>query len=300
MLRNTIKLIALLLAFASSSAMADLRVLSCEPEWTSLLEELSDGSLNIYTATNAYQDAHYIDARPSLIARASRADLLVCTGADLEVGWLPILLRNTGNGDIRPGAAGHFMATDHVQLLEIPEYVDRSMGDIHAAGNPHIHLDPRRLLKVAEVLSQRLQQLDADNVDVYQRRYADFAQRWQAAIARWEELAQPLRGKSLVTHHRSWVYFRDWLGIKLSDNLEPKPGVSPSAAHLASLVNKVKAEKPIAIIRSAYAPERASKWLEKRSGIKAIRMPYTVGGEGADDLFQLFEQSIQLLVDAAS
>ena len=158
-------------------AQATLKVFTCEPEWASLAEELGGDLVDVTSATQAMQDPHYIQARPSLIARVRKADLLVCTGAGLEAGWLPVLLRKGNNPRILAGKPGHLMATDHVPMKEIPTVVDRSMGDIHASGNPHIQTDPHNIARVAEVLEQRLVQLDSANREEYQGRYADYRQR---------------------------------------------------------------------------------------------------------------------------
>ena len=148
-------LTALLLFGMTLSARATVSVLACEPEWGALTQELGGEKVSIYSATTALQDPHRIQARPSLIARARSADLLVCTGSDLEVGWLPILLRQSGNANIQPGKPGNFEAASYVRKLEIPTRLDRAEGDVHAGGNPHIQTDPRNFLPVADALAQQ-------------------------------------------------------------------------------------------------------------------------------------------------
>ena len=192
------KLFVALLVAASSwltaPAHAALRVLACEPEWGALVQELGGPLVDVSVATTALQDPHQIQARPSLIARARNADLLVCTGAELEVGWLPVLLQQSGNAKIQPGQPGNFAAADVVRKLDVPAQVDRSQGDVHAAGNPHIQTDPRNIARVATALTARLQQLDAGNAGAYADRAKDFQQRWQQAMARWAAKAAPLQG----------------------------------------------------------------------------------------------------------
>jgi zinc/manganese transport system substrate-binding protein len=281
-------------------AQAALEVLACEPEWASLTQELAGELAKVSSATTARQDPHRIEARPALLARARRADLLVCTGADLEVGWLPLLQRESGNARIQPGRPGYFEAASVVPLREKPATVDRAMGDVHAAGNPHIHLDPRNLLRVAEALAARLAALDPANAGRYAARERDFAARLQAAIARWEKEGAGLKGVAVLAHHKNWSYLAAWLGLRVLGDLEPKPGIEPSAVHLAQLLEKLKAEPAKMVLRTPYQPPRGSEWIAARTGTRAVELPYTVGGsERARDLFGLFDDMLARLAEAA-
>src|SRR5436309_3117629 len=182
------------LALPALTSMAALNILACEPEWAALAQELGGDKVKMSSTTTAQQDPHRIEARPSLIARARSADLLACTGLELEVGWLPILLQQSGNPKIAPGQPSYFEAGPLVQRLEVPTRLDRSEGDIHPGGNPHVQLDPRNIARVAEALSKRLAQLDAANASFYQTRLNEFSTKWSAAIAKWEQQAAPLKG----------------------------------------------------------------------------------------------------------
>ena len=231
------RLIAVLLtSFFSSSVWSGLQVFTCEPEWAALAKELGGERLDIYSATTAQQDPHHIQARPSLIARTRQADLLICSGAELEIGWLPLLLQKSANPKIQPGQPGHFMAAEQVSRLGMLAQVDRSMGDVHASGNPHVHLDPQRLLIIAERLAKRLAQIDGDNADFYQQRLADFHQRLALANQRWQGAIERLKDKHIIVHHDSWIYLTHWLHMHTVATLEPKPGLPPSSMHLAELV----------------------------------------------------------------
>src|SRR4051812_37217086 len=176
---------ALTLAVFAAPAHAALRVLACEPEWAALTQELGGNLVDVASATTAAQDPHQVQARPGLIARVRNADLVVCTGAELEVGWLPVLLQQSGNAKVQPGQPGNFAAGDFVRKLDVPTSVDRSQGDVHAAGNPHIQTDPRNIAAVATALGTRLQQVDAAHAAEYAQRTVAFQQKWQQAIARW-------------------------------------------------------------------------------------------------------------------
>lgn len=271
--------VLLALLFWASGASAALNVFACEPELAALARTLGGDNLSVFSATRAGQDPHHIQARPSLIAKARRADLLVCTGAELEIGWLPLLLRKAANGRIQPGRAGHFLATEHVPLLGANANVDRSHGDVHAAGNPHVHLSPRNLATITNALTQTLAQLDPANRSDYEARLAHFQQAWAQAIKRWEAQTAHLRGKRVVVHHDSWPYLLQWLGLEQAATLEPKPGIPPSTGHLSNLVHTLQAQPAALIIRSDYQDGKASHWLSKQTGTPAVALPFTVDND---------------------
>jgi zinc/manganese transport system substrate-binding protein len=298
-MKRTILFIAM--ATLSLSARASLQIVTCESEWASLAAELGGEMVNAESATTPFQDVHYIQARPSLISKVRRADLVICTGADLEVGWLPLLLRQAGNADVQPGRPGFLTASDYVDLLEKPTSVDRSQGDIHPYGNPHIQTDPRNIAKVAAALADRLSEVDPDNAAYYRQRYEDFSTRWQSALDRWTAAIEGVRGMEIVVHHRAWVYLANWAGLVEVAALEPKPGLPPSAASLAQLLDVVKAKNVRLIIRAVYKDEQASEWLTDRTGIPHVVMPHTVGSvDGTDDLFSMFDVIVATLVEASS
>ncbi len=284
-------------------AHADLRVFACEPEWEALAVEIGGHLVKANSATHALQDPHYIQARPSLIARLRRADLLVCSGSNMEIGWLPQLLSKANNPRVRPGNIGYFEASTFVQRLDIPDSVDRAKGDMHPQGNPHVQANPHNILIIAQALAERMALLDPANADLYRQRGTDFLERWRKAIVAWEERAGALRGKRVVVHHKSWVYLQDWLGLVEVATLEPVPGVPPTANHLGELLRMLGEEGDGAeyIIRAPYQSNKASIWLSERTGISAFLLPLTVGGSnGATNLFSLFDDILDRLLEAAS
>ena len=292
-------LLALIAVLLMQPAHAAVEILACEPEWAALATEIGGTLVSAESATTPQQDPHYIQARPSLIAKMRKAALVICTGADLEVGWLPLLLRQAGNGAVQPGQPGFLNAADYVELLEKPSSVDRALGDIHPYGNPHLQTDPRNVAKVAAALADRLATLDAPNAVTYKQRYQDFAARWQAAVERWTAAVAPLKGKLVVTHHKGWVYVESWAGLVEVGNLEPKPGLPPSAAHLAELLEQLKGKPVALIIRSTYEDAKASEWLAGRTSIPYVVLPHTVGSvAGADDLFKMFDVVVKTLLEA--
>jgi zinc/manganese transport system substrate-binding protein len=277
--------------------VAALNVFACEPEWVALAQELGGDKVSAASATTAMQDPHRIEARPSLIARIRSADLVICSGSELEVGWLPLLLTQSGNDRVQPGSPGFVEASQHVVRLEIPKVIDRSLGDIHASGNPHVHLDPRNIAKVGQIVTERLSQLDSASSEYYKTRGESFGKRWQAAIQRWEQQAAPLRGVPVVVYHKDMSYFLSWAGMREAGSLEPKPGLPPSPAHLAELVERMKRSPAKVIVYSAYNSPQAAEFLSQRSNIPHVMLPYTIGGsERAKDLFGLFDDTIERLL----
>jgi zinc/manganese transport system substrate-binding protein len=293
-------LAALVFTAFAAPALAVLNVFASVPEWGALAEELGGEQVKVYTATNALQDPHHIEARPSLIARARRADLVVATGAELEVGWLPLVLQQSGNARVQPGKAGYFEAAQYVRMLEKPDRLDRAEGDVHPAGNPHIQTDARNIARVAAPLAARLAELDPANAAAYQARHKAFLSRWSTAIANWERQAAPLRGLPILVQHKAFAYLEDWLGLKQIAALEPKPGVEPTTAHLSAVLAKLQQQPVKMVLRAAYQSDRASQWIAERARINVVVLPFTVGGdEAAKDLFGLFEDTIQRLLKGA-
>jgi zinc/manganese transport system substrate-binding protein len=286
----------LALAFASP-AFAALNILATVPEWGALATELGGDKVKVSVATSALQDPHHVEAKPSLIARARSADLIVATGAELETGWLPMVVQQAGNTKVREGQPGYFEAAAFVPMLEKPARLDRADGDVHASGNPHIQTDPRNIARVAAALAARLADIDPANAAYYRTRQTAFADRWAAAVARWEKDAAPLRGTLVIVHHKAFAYLFDWLGIREAGTLEPKPGVEPTTSHLAEVLATVKAQPVKMVIRAAYQDDRASQWLAERAKVNAVVLPFTVGGTpGASDLFGLYDDTVQRLL----
>lgn len=292
-----IKLLLLPLALTvSAPAFADLNVFACEPHWASLVQEIGGSHVDVVSATGAFNDPHFIQAKPSLIARIRRADLLVCNGADLEVGWLPVLLLQGARDSVQPGQPGYLDASRDIKLQQVPASVDRALGDIHPYGNPHIQTDPHVIAAAAADLVQRMVALDPANAAEYQKRYADFKSRWDAAMAKWEQQAAPLKGMKIIAYHDGWVYMEHWLGIESVGYLEPKPGIPPSPSHLADLLATVKGQGVQGIIYTPYEDEQAPQWLSERAGVPMVLIPDTVGADDDKDLFQFYSLMVNQLL----
>ncbi|MEO8037680.1 MAG: zinc ABC transporter substrate-binding protein [Betaproteobacteria bacterium] len=287
------------LLLCATLAQATIQVFACSPEWGSLVTELAGPRASTFVATTALQDVHRIQARPSLIARARTADLVVCTGADLEIGWMPLVRTQAGNARIQAGKPGFFEAASVVPRIEVPTSVDRALGDVHPQGNPHIQFGPRQIRLAAEELTRRLVRIDPAGETEYRTRLADFTRRWDAATERWAKMGAPLKGVTVIQHHKNFSYLFDFLGMRQVASLEPKPGVEPTSAHLRELVENQQSDPVKLIIRASYQSPAPSEWLAQRINVPAIMLPATVGGsEGATDLFTLFDDSIRRMLDA--
>jgi len=282
-------------------AHAALNVLATVPEWGALVQEIGGDKVKVYVATNALQDPHHVEARPSLIARARSADLVVATGAELEVGWLPLVLQQSGNSRVQPGTQGYFEAASAVSLLGKPTRLDRAEGDVHPFGDPHIQTDPRNIGRVATALVERMAQLDPADASAFRANYQQFIGKWNAAVARWTAQAAPLKGAPIVVQHKAFTYLENWLGLKEVAALEPKPGMEPTTSHLAQVLETLKGQPAKMVLRAAYLSDRPSQWLSERAHIPVVTLPFTVGGDDqAKDLFSLFDDTVQRLLKAQS
>jgi zinc/manganese transport system substrate-binding protein len=288
-----------LLQGLTARALAELRIFACESEWSALAEEIGGGLVKVASATHARQDPHYVEARPSLISKVRKADLVICSGAQLEIGWLPLLLSKANNPDVLPGKDGFLEASRYVRRLDIPDSADRAQGDMHPQGNPHVQMNPHNILAIASELGRRMALLDPANKQHYGQQTENFRKRWQTAIEAWEKRALPLSGRRVVCHHKSWIYLEDWLSLEEVATLEPVPGIPPTTAHLSELLDLLGTDGTGAdlIIRAPFQSEKASVWLQGRTGIPAVMLPLTVGGsEGAQDLFSLFDDILDRLL----
>jgi len=290
-------MISLVLAGVVLPAYAALNVFATVPEWGALAQEIGGDKVQVYNATHGLQDPHRIEAKPSLIARARAAQLVVATGAEMEIGWLPMVIRESGNSRIQVGQPGNFEAARFVTMLEIPAALDRANGDVHAGGNPHIQTDPRNLFKVGEALAARMSEIDPANAASYLSGYQRFSDKLRAAISRWEKEAAPLKGIPILVQHKAFPYLQNWLGLKEVASLEPKAGVVPSSAYLAEIVARLAVQPARMVILPAYQYDAPSRWISERAKIPAVTLPFTVGGSPqAKDLFSLFDETIQRLL----
>ncbi|MGH7885618.1 MAG: metal ABC transporter substrate-binding protein, partial [Thermodesulfobacteriota bacterium] len=228
-----------------------------------------------------YQNPHFVDPKPTFIITLNKADLLLHTGLEQEIGWLPLLITASRNSKISTeGASGNIDCSKFIKnILEIPSgQVDRSLGDIHPGGNPHYMLNPRNGLQVAEGLYQKLSEIDPINRSFYEINYLNFSKKLSLKIIEWEKKLKPYNGSNFITYHKLWPYFFDWANFNLVDTMEPIPGVPPSPSHISKLVEKAQNTKVDLVISSNYFPEKTPKIIADKIGADFLSLPVMVGG----------------------
>lgn len=277
-MRTLCLMMGFLLGVVSALQAEPLRVCATTPDLGDLVRQVGGDEVSVTVFAKSSEDPHFIDAKPGFITQLSRADLFVQTGLELEVGWVPVLLQNARNARVLPGASGYLDASSAIVPLEIPAGpVDRSMGDIHAGGNPHYLLDPEAGRAVARLLAERLSQLRPASEPGFRERLAGFEQRLDEAAARWKEALGPHGGAKVVADHNLWPYFAKRFGLTISAFLEPKPGLAPTTRHLAAVVEQMKAEHIQAVLASPYFDARHSAFIVKQTGARIALLAHQVG-----------------------
>jgi zinc/manganese transport system substrate-binding protein len=256
---------------ARAHAASKLHVIATVGDLGAIAREVLGDAGDVVVLAKPTQDPHFVDARPNLILDLNRADALVSMGLDYEVGWLPVLVKGSRNGKLQIGGAGSIVASTMVPLQEVPQQrVDRSMGDIHPGGNPHFTLDPRNGARIARGLAERFGNLAPDNRALYAKNTAAFVQRLDAKIKEWEQRLATRRGTSVVSYHKSFTYLTGWLGLNEVGTIEPKPGIPPNAAHVAELVNEMRARKVAAILQERWYPSSVAESIASQTGAKLV------------------------------
>ncbi|MFO7156382.1 MAG: metal ABC transporter substrate-binding protein [Pseudomonadota bacterium] len=264
---------------APFSARAEVRVATTLPALGALAREVVGANGTVTVLAPPDQDPHFVDGKPTLILALNRAQLLVHAGGDLEAGWLPTLLSGARNGDIQPGRPGNLdVSTLTGPLLEVPEKVDRALGDVHPRGNPHVWLDPRRARKIALGIAERLASLDAERAAAYRDNARRFVERLDEKIAAWEERMRPHRGRGFVPYHKSLTYLADWLGLAEVATVEPVPGIAPSPSHLARLILEVRKREPRpVVVAERWHNQRIARTVAEKAGVPLVVIPGDVG-----------------------
>jgi len=262
---------------ATPQASAQLRVVATTPDLASVAREIGGDRVNVVALAKPTEDPHFVDAKPSFIVTLNRGDALIDGGAELELGWLPPLLENARNGRIMAGARGRIVASEGVRLLEIPTSFDRSKGDIHSLGNPHFMIDPVTVKIVARNIANHFAQIDPKSAATYNSNLARFNARLDAKMSDWQRQVAPFRGAKIVTYHRDFIYLAQRFGLSIVDELEPKPGIAPSPAHLAQVIGEMKANNAKVILVQPFQNRKTAETVARQTGATVLDTPQQPG-----------------------
>lgn len=269
----------LVTVFASlANGEAKLNVVATTPDLAAIAKEIGGDKIELTTLARPTEDPHFVDAKPSFIVKLNKADALIHGGAELEAGWLRPLLDGARNAKIVSAAKGDVRCCQGVQMREVPASLDRSQGDIHAAGNPHYLVDPENAKIVAHHLADAFGQLDSANRDFYLANATRFIAALDARLPEWQAKLAPYQGQHLVAYHNSWVYFAARFGLKVDLFLEPKPGIPPSPAHLAAVITKMKEENARVIIVDPYLNRKTAETVARGTGAAVVGVAQFPGG----------------------
>lgn len=267
-----------ILTFFAAPAFAKLNVVATTPDIASIAKEIGGDHIDLTTLAKPTEDPHFVDAKPSFIVKLNRADVLLEGGAELEIGWLPALLDQSRNSKLAAGAPGHVSCAQGVQLLEVPSTLDRSKGDIHAAGNPHFLVDPLNAKIAAQHIADAFCALDGKSADAYRANLKKFADALDAKIVEWQKIMAPYKGQQIVAYHNSWLYFGKRFGLVIDLFLEPKPGVPPTPTHLAEVITKMRADNVHVIIVDPYLNRRTAETVASKSSATVVDVTQFPGG----------------------
>lgn len=282
-------------------AFAAPRVVTTTSDLGAIAREVGKDKVTVTALVGPTQDPHFVDARPNLALELAKADLLVLVGLDLEQGWLPTLVTGARNPKIQPGGAGYLDASTLVTLLDVPtQKLDRSMGDIHPGGNPHYLYDPRNAAPIARGIAKRLGGIDPANAAAYTANAEDFVKRLEAARAGWEKALAGLRGKPVVTYHKSMPYLAAWLGFTVPTTIEPKPGIPPSPAHVASVLTTVQQQHVKLILQEVYYPETTAQLVQSKAGGTLVRIAGGADLAAGQTYLQRVDQMVKQIADATA
>jgi zinc/manganese transport system substrate-binding protein len=285
---------------APARAASKLNVITATTDLAALAQEVGGDHIVVESIARGYQDPHFVEAKPSFLLKLRRADLLVVIGLQLEIGWLPPLITQSGNPKIQVSAPGYLDASQFAEILEIPTtQVTRAMGDVHPLGNPHYWLDPQNGLRIARGIQMKLAEMRPADAAYFQQRYDSFAQRLKEAEQRWDEQMKALRGRKVVTYHRSWPNFAKRFGLDVVGYVEPRPGIPPSPGHTVELIQMMRREKVKVILVEPYFDLKTPNAVARETSAKVVVLMPSVGGEKEiTDYFKLFDYDIALLTKA--
>ncbi|MDO8445023.1 MAG: metal ABC transporter substrate-binding protein [Deltaproteobacteria bacterium] len=269
----------LMLSIFSTASFAEVNVVATLPWIGSVAKEIGKEKINVAVLVKSGQDPHFVEAKPSMIVAAKNADIIMYNGLELEIGYLPLIITSSRNPKIQPGQKGNLDCSISVNVIEMAKTdLDRSMGDVHASGNPHYHLSPDNVLKAAKTISERLSSIDGGNSDFYRSRFDIFEKGLREKMKEWDERMAPLKGKKVILYHRDMNYLMERYGIGVVGYIEPKPGIPPTPKHLQSLIEAGKREGVSAVLVNTYFERRSPSFVADKIGVKMLMLPIDVFG----------------------
>ena len=293
-------LVALCVAMATSTYAKNLNVVTATTDMAALAQEVGGDKISVESIAKGYQDPHFVEAKPSFLLKLRQADLLITVGLQLEIGWLPPLITQSGNARIQVGANGYLDASQFAEILDVPTgAVSRAMGDVHPLGNPHYWLDPENGRRVAKGIAAKFGELDPANQAYFQQRFQDFDKRLTAAEQKWDATMKPYRGRKVVTYHNSLPNFAKHFGLNVIAYVEPRPGIPPTPSHTIDLIGQMKRENCKIIMVEPYFDLKTPNSVARETGAQVVKYLPSVGGEkDVTDYFKLFDYNIDLLTKA--
>ncbi len=293
----TLTLVAL--AALSTQAQADVAVVATVPDLAAIAKEIGGKKVTVTSLSLPSQDPHFVDAKPSLVLKLNKADLLIAVGLDLEVGWLPGLQTQARNSDILSGGSGYLDCSTAVTVRDMATgSVDRSSGDVHPAGNPHYLYDPAQAAACAKAIGAKLVKLDSANAKLYKKGLKKFLAKLKKAKKQWEDKLAAYQGEPIVTYHKSMSYLVAWLGLDEIGTLEPKPGIPPTASHVASLLKAAKAAEVKVVLEESYYPDKTGKLVAEKLGGKVVTISGGADVANGESYIQHMTELVDDLADA--
>jgi zinc/manganese transport system substrate-binding protein len=291
---------AAMLATTPAAAQSKLNVMTTTEDLASIAREIGGDHITVDSIAKGYQDPHFVEAKPSFILKLQKADVLVCVGRELEIGWLPPLIQQSRNAKIQVGAAGYLDASLGATILEIPDgNITRAMGDVHPLGNPHYWMDPENGKRIAKEIADKLSELRSSDRAFYQQQLTNFTTKLDAAEKGWLAQMAPYKGTKMVTYHRSFPNFAERFGLNIVGYVEPRPGIPPTPQHTLDLINEMKRQNVKLVLVEPYFDMKTPIAIGRDTGAQVLVMPPSVGGvKEVPDYFKLFDYDINLLIDA--
>ncbi len=292
------KIIPVLLLCVQTAFSGQLQIVATYGYIGDIAQRIGKDRVDVVVLARGDYNPHVIIPKPSYIAKLRRADLLIINGGQLEIGWLPQIIKQANNGTVQPGERGFLDLSMHVQLIDVPTSVSRELGDVHPEGNPHFFLDPDNIPNIAEAITERLSELDPSNESFYEANNKELHALWQQKMKEWEDKLKPLKGEKVVEYHKIFDYFLRRFGFTIAGTIEPLPGIPPTTKHIADVEQLIKREGVKYILQDVYNPQDASSYLSKRLNVRLIIVPHDVGSvTEADNVFSVFDEIVRRLTN---